>query len=202
MKKIGIVVLACALIVLTGCAHKKNTVIDTLSPQEQERLVAIQENRNSALATAATEEEQQKVVQLEENGSVYYFAADGKRYIFPTQETLTSWYGDYGVERIMPLSEMQEIPLGGNVTIKPGNLLQTPTDFNTYLVTERNVIAPVDEWVLEAVHGEEYRTQVIDLQNYYFTNYVYGEPITTLERYPTFTASLTIDNNKGFDTLQ
>lgn len=202
MKKIGILVCAFALVILTGCTRNNTeTVIETLSEEDKGRLAAILENRE-ALTQQASEAEQRKVVQLEENGSVYYFAADGKRYIFPTQETFVSWYGEYQVERVMPLVEMQEIPLGGNVTIKPGNLLQTPTDFNVYLVTERNMIAPVDEWILEAVHGEAYRAEVIDLQNYYFTNYVYGAPITSLDQYPTFDASLTIDKNKGLESIQ
>ncbi|NCQ16453.1 hypothetical protein GW814_02260, partial [Candidatus Falkowbacteria bacterium] len=39
--------------------------------------------------------------------SVYYLAADGKRYVFPNEATYFSWYGDFSWVMTIPQSELE-----------------------------------------------------------------------------------------------
>jgi len=140
-----------------------------------------------------------KVYKLEENGSIYYFAADGKRYIFPTETTYFSWYQNNLPQNFMALDKMEKVPLGGNVTVRPGTLISTPSDSNTYLVKKGGMIAPVSKGVLMVIFGEKYDDRVLSLPNYYFTNYTYDTEINKIKDYPLTNLLLTIDIDKGLD---
>lgn len=193
-----IIVVVCGVLVLTGCvATQKNTYKPT--DEEKQMLIALEDTNAEFDAYQAPDNEQEKVVILTDNGSVYYFAADGKRYIFPTPETYASWFGEYQPEKSMDLEEMQKIPLGGNVTLRPGTLLQTPSDPKVYLVIEQSAIAPVDERILELVYGKKYKDRIVELPNYYFTNYLYATPIASVDEFPQLDTSLTIDKYKGLE---
>jgi len=65
---------------------------------------------------------------------VYYLASNGKRYVFPTAETLVSWYEPYHSEALLtvesdvcamvvefPASIVDALQIGGNVTFRPGS---------------------------------------------------------------------------------
>ena len=195
-------------VILTGCGHSLSsengkTIASDDNPIVNERgethLDKLRENIAAFDKTIQVDDERQKIVQLSENGSIYYFAADGKRYIFPTEETYASWFGAYEPDRVMSLNEMQEIPLGGNVTVRPGSLITTPSDPNIYLVREGAIISPVDESVLKEIYGDDFESRDINLPNYYFTNYSYGEPIKVLKDYPLTIITLTIDQDKGLE---
>ncbi len=196
MKRMIIVV--CGILVLSGCvATQKNNYKPT---DEEKQMVSALEDVNVAFdAYEAPKDEREKVVVLTDNGSVYYFGADDKRYIFPTPETYYSWFGGYQPEKSMDLEEMQKIPLGGNVTLRPGTLLQTPSDLKVYLVIEQSAIAPVDERVLQLVYGKKYKDRIVELPNYYFTNYVYATPIASVDEFPQLDTTLTIDKYKDLE---
>ncbi len=196
MKRMMVVV--CGILILTGCiATQKNTYKPT--DEEKQMVVAIEDIYAEFDAYESSQEEQGKVVVLTDNGSVYYFAADGKRYIFPTPETYSSWFGEYQPEKSMELEEMQKVPLGGNVTLRPGTILQTPSDPKVYLVIEQSAIAPVDERILQLVYGKKYKERVVELPNHYFTNYVYATPIGSVDEFPQLNTVITIDKYKGLE---
>ena len=53
--------------------------------------------------------------------AVYYYAADGKRYVFPNFATYATWYGnDFNGVMELDITDVARIPLGGNVTYRPG----------------------------------------------------------------------------------
>ncbi|MCC6639293.1 hypothetical protein IT409_01905 [Candidatus Falkowbacteria bacterium] len=196
MKKLVLVIpILVAVVVLTACSSRQKPLVVT---QEDTALITqYQANIATVDSEVATDVEKSKVVVLSDNGSVYYYGADGKRYIFPTQETFASWFGDYVPAKSLPLEEMQKVPLGGNVTMKPGTLLTTESDPKIYLITQDSTISPVDERVLEVVYGKDYKNRVIDIPNYYFTNYSYGPEIITVDGFPDIEEGLTIDYLKG-----
>src|SRR3989338_9496783 len=68
--------------------------------------------------------------------SVYYLAADGKRYVFPNESTYFSWYSDFSGVITIPQSELESYPLGANVTVRPGTkLVKITTNPKVYAVT-------------------------------------------------------------------
>src|SRR5574337_78783 len=60
--------------------------------------------------------------------AVYYYALDGKRYVFPNEKVYYTWYPDFSKVKIIPIDQMSLIPIGGNITYKPGSkLVKFPT---------------------------------------------------------------------------
>ena len=200
MKKIGLLFIL-GLLLLSACGSPSDSDVElTDSAPNAKYLETLHQNIDAWEKVTMSEDEINKVVELQENGSVYYFAADEKRYIFPTPETYISWFGTQTPGRTMALEEMQDIPLGGNVTVRPGTLISTPSDPKIYLVKQGGAIAPVDNSVLKEIYGKKYEEKVLSIQNYYFTNYIYDEPITSVENYPLTIITLTIDKDKSLET--
>jgi hypothetical protein len=197
MKNIIASLTLCAAVlgVLTGCSLSSSQD-DTLTEEQKSKVSTLQLSIEDLREYTASSQERDKVVELEENGSRYYFASDGKRYIFPTIEIYVSWFGEYEPEKSLPLEDMDDIPLGGNVTLKPGVLMQTPTDPAVYLVLEKGEIAAVTPEVLGAIYGS-YADQIIVIPNWYFTNYTYADPITQISEFPAIPADMTIDSDKN-----
>lgn len=133
-----------------------------------------------------------------EKNEVYYYGADGKRYVFPNSETYQSWFSAISVQDLMTydLLKLYETPLGGNVTCRPGTLIKTPTDPNTYIVIKNGHIKAVNEKILNLVYGEKWQKLVADIANYYFTNYKVDKPIENLSEFPEIPLSITIDQDK------
>ena len=57
--------------------------------------------------------------------AVYYYGDDGKRYVFPTESTYMSWYGDFSAVKTITDAELAAIAIGGNATVRPGTKLVT-----------------------------------------------------------------------------
>ena len=56
--------------------------------------------------------------------TVYYYAANGKRCVFPNEKTYKSWYSDFSSVQKISDADLTSIPMGcGNVTYKPGSQL-------------------------------------------------------------------------------
>jgi len=135
-----------------------------------------------------------------EKNEVYYYAADGKRYIFPTTETYETWFRTIQISDIQTydLIKLYEIPLGGNVTSRPGTLIQTPTDPNIYIVTKNGHIrAFADKNLLDLIYDFKWEKAVLTIPNYYFTNYKIDKPISNLSEFPDIPSTITIDQDKG-----
>lgn len=133
-----------------------------------------------------------------DKNEVYYYGADGKRYVFPDTETYQTWFSEILVQDLMTydLLKLYETPLGGNVTRRPGSLIKTATDPNTYIVVKNGHIRVVNEKILNLVYGEKWQKLVIDIANYYFTNYKVDKPLEDLSEFPEIPSSITIDQDK------
>jgi hypothetical protein len=140
-------------------------------------------------------------VKKNEKGYFYYYAADGKRYVFPDLLVFKSWFGEYPIDKVAfeSVDAMSQSPLGGNVTLRPGTLLQSPTLLNTFLVVENGLIRPIsDEKLLINLYGSDWQTKVVKLPDYYFSQYTMGKPIDSASDFPDILAQLTIDQDKDF----
>lgn len=113
--------------------------------------------------------------------AVYYCGADNKRYVFPNQKTYISWYPDFtGVVKITD-TDLANIPLGGNVTSRPGvRMVKVPTDPHVYVVQLGGVLRHVTSPdIAVSMYGANWSKQVDDLPEAFFVNYSVGAPVTS-----------------------
>lgn len=113
--------------------------------------------------------------------SVYFYANDGKRYVFPNEKTYFSWFSDFSSVKTITDSELAAIPLGKNVTLRPGTkLAKITTDPKTYAVTKCGTLHWIEsESVAKALYGDAWATRVVDVPDSFFENYSVGSSVST-----------------------
>lgn len=111
--------------------------------------------------------------------AVYYYASNGKRYVFPNEKTYFTWYSDWSQVRIIPLDQMALIPIGGNITYRPASkLVKFQTDPKTYLPTKGGIIRWVKtEEIARTWYGTDWNKNVDDISEAFYVNYTFGAPI-------------------------
>lgn len=138
-------------------------------------------------------------VKINENETwIYYLGADKKRYIFPTEGTFKSWFGDRKVTAEKTLEEVGEIPIGGNVTYKPGTrLITTESVAEVFYVAPGGILRPISTTLAEKLYGADWKNMVDDLENHYFTNYKIGPAIINENEIPSVNDDWTINDDKN-----
>ncbi|MBD3252067.1 hypothetical protein GF380_06520 [Candidatus Uhrbacteria bacterium] len=136
--------------------------------------------------------------------AVYYYAIDGKRYVFPNEKTYFSWYPDFTKVNVIPLEQMSFIPIGGNVTYKPGTrLIKFQTDIKTYAVARGGVLRWLKtEEAARKFYGDNWNKEVDDVPESFYVNYTFGTPILEVDYYfreREADRSQTIDQDKGLE---
>lgn len=118
--------------------------------------------------------------------SVYYLAADGKRYVFPNESTYFSWYSDFSGVVTIPQSELESYPLGANVTVRPGTkLVKITTNPKVYaVIANGNLLAIPDEATAMALYGSMWNKRIIDVSDAFFTNYKISTSVVSATAYP------------------
>jgi len=121
------------------------------------------------------------LIKMTGNTSVYYLAADGKRYVFPNSTTYFSWYPDFSGVITIPATELQSYPLGGNVTMRPGTkLVKITTNPDVYAVEPNGVLRKIQtEAQATALYGTNWNKRVVDVPDAFFTNYTTGAALAT-----------------------
>jgi hypothetical protein len=111
--------------------------------------------------------------------AVYYYASNGKRYVFPNEKTYFTWYLDFSKVRTIPIDQMALIPIGGNVTYRPASrLVKFQTDAKTYLPTKGGQLRWVKtEDIVRNWYGSDWNKMVDDISEAFYINYVFGTPI-------------------------
>jgi len=111
--------------------------------------------------------------------SVYYFGADNKRYVFPNEKTYSTWFVNFNL--IIHISDdlLGSVPIGGNVTYKPGKrLVKITTDPKVYWVDKEGTLRHLkNEEIAKALFGYSWHILVDDVPDAYFVNYKIGAPI-------------------------
>lgn len=112
--------------------------------------------------------------------STVYYLQGGKRFVFPNQKTFMTWYRDFSSVLTVSQSELESYPLGGNVTYRPGvKLVKITTDPKVYAVGNgRTLHSIVSEANAIALWGSNWASNVEDVPDSFFTNYVVGAPLT------------------------
>jgi plastocyanin len=136
--------------------------------------------------------------------TVYYFASNGKRYVFPNAKTYFTWYKDFSTVKVISDGQLSTVPLGGNVTYRPGyKMLKVTTDPRTYVVDQAGILRWVQsEQLAQSLYGISWKNQIDDLPDPFFINYKVGTPIQTVSDYQpqnVMTLTTTIGQDKQFD---
>ncbi|MBU2566888.1 hypothetical protein KKG46_05020 [Patescibacteria group bacterium] len=113
--------------------------------------------------------------------AVYFYANDGKRYVFPNEKTYFSWFNDFSSVVTITDAELAAIMIGGNVTVRPGTkLVKITTDPKTYAVTKCGTLHWIEsEAIAKALYGDAWATRVIDVPDSFFVNYTIGSSVSS-----------------------
>ncbi len=133
--------------------------------------------------------------------TVYYFANDGRRYVFPNERTYFTWYTNFSTVKLIPDSHLSSIPLGrSNVTYRPGRkMVKITTDDRVYVVDRGGILRWVQsEQLARTLYNLSWKNQIDDVPDAFFTNYRVGTPIQTASDYQpsdvmTLTPTIAID---------
>jgi len=117
--------------------------------------------------------------------AVYYYASNGKKYVFPNDKTYKSWYSDFSTVCQMSDAELAPIMIGGNVTYRPGSaLLKIASDPAVYAVARYGVLRRImTEQVAADIYGTNWNAFVQDLPDVFFLNYTVGAEINSSADY-------------------
>ena len=102
--------------------------------------------------------------------AVYYYGADGKRYVFPNEKTYKTWYSDFSGVKVITDIELANIPIGGNVTYKPGvKMVKITTSLKVYAVAKNGTLRWVtSEAVATALYGSDWNKKIDDVPDAFF----------------------------------
>lgn len=117
--------------------------------------------------------------------AVYYYAVNGKRYVFPTEKTYLSWYADFSGVTTVSADELAALTVGGNATYRPGvRLVKINTDPKVYAVSAHGVLRWVQtEQLAQTLYGADWNQKIDDVPETYFVNYMIGSPIANSADY-------------------
>lgn len=119
------------------------------------------------------------LVKSPSHSAIYYKASNGKRYVFPNEKTYFTWYQDFSSVVVISESELASLPIGGNVTYRPGvKLLKVTSDPKVYAIAGPKTLRWVSsESVARNLYGASWFSKVDDLPDTFFTNYELGDMI-------------------------
>lgn len=111
--------------------------------------------------------------------AVYYYGKDGKRHSFPNDKVYFTWYIDFSTVTSVTAEVMGSLPLGKNVTYRPGVKMVKFTSLNNvYAVAKGGVLRWVtSEALAVTLYGIEWNKQIDDIPDTFYTNYSFGEQI-------------------------
>ncbi|MFH0892436.1 MAG: hypothetical protein V1867_06690 [Candidatus Falkowbacteria bacterium] len=137
-----------------------------------------------------------QIVKMRGLTSLYYVAADGKRYVFPNENIYRSWFTDYDDVVTLSEEELVGLPLGGNVLYRPGVLLvKITTDPKVYAVTKSGVLRWIKtETIARTLYGDSWNKLVDDVPDSFFTNYRVGDEIDDVAEFDPENEIEDIDN--------
>ena len=122
--------------------------------------------------------------------AIYYFGADGLRYVFPNSKTYFSWYSGFKGIKVVGLTQLGTIGIGGNVTYHPGfRMIKIDSDPKTYAVDQGGKRRWVKtEAAAIALYGTNWNKKIDDVADAFFSNYPEGADIETASDFNATTA--------------
>ncbi|MDD2807767.1 MAG: fibronectin type III domain-containing protein [Patescibacteria group bacterium] len=158
---------------------------------------------STVLPAAATESSAVgQIVKVTDRPTLYYVAADGKKYIFPNEKIFRTWFSGFKNVVTVSVEELATVPLGGNVLYRPGIVLVKSTDNpNVFAVSKDGVLRWLkNEVVAKHLYGDNWNKLVDDLPGSLISQYKVGAPIDNDDDYDADSEAndtQTIDENHG-----
>ncbi|MDP3985147.1 MAG: hypothetical protein Q8P82_00115 [bacterium] len=117
--------------------------------------------------------------------AIYYFGADGLRYVFPNSKTYFTWYSGFTGVKSVSATQLGTIGIGGNVTYRPGSrMIKIDSDPKVYAVGHGGARRWVTtQEVAIALYGTDWNKKIDDVPDAFFSNYKDGEAINTSSQY-------------------
>jgi len=120
------------------------------------------------------------------DSTVYYYAKDGRRYVFPNEKAYFTWYSNYNDLQVVNAATLAAIPIGENITYKPGvKLIKFPSDPKVYAISRGGTLRWVTtEQIARDLYGNDWLTNDIDdVSEAFYLNYTAGDPIESSSDY-------------------
>lgn len=113
----------------------------------------------------------------QEDSSIYYIAADGKRHIFPNESVYRSWYCDFSEVKAMSAEDLAKYDIGSNVTYRPGlRMLKFVASPVVYMIQSGRTLRPIyDEATAAKFFGKNWAKQITDVEETFYKDYTIGE---------------------------
>ena len=105
--------------------------------------------------------------------AVYYYAADGQRYTFPTESTYKTWYADFSSVKTITDDELAAITLAGNVVVRAGTKLVKIATVPKVFAVEPNgqLVWVKTEAAAKALYGDNWGAMIVTIPDGFWTNY-------------------------------
>lgn len=139
------------------------------------------------------------------DSTVYYLGVDGRRHAFPNPGVYFSWYCDFGSVKIISAEKLAEIPLGRNVTYRPGiRLVKFPSVPTVYLAQTGGVLVAIpSEAVAAQLLGANWNKYVSDISEAFYNDYTIHGVVMSLDDRSRFNQTpATISGNFDFSGYQ
>ncbi|MBD3251867.1 hypothetical protein GF380_05465, partial [Candidatus Uhrbacteria bacterium] len=113
------------------------------------------------------------------SGSAVYYVGNNERFVFPNDKVYFSFYEDFSNVTQITDEELASIPIGGNITYRPGSqLIKLQTDPKVYAVGINQTLRWVtSEQIAKELYGTDWATRVHDVPDAFFVDYEIGNPI-------------------------
>ncbi|HPI67438.1 MAG TPA: hypothetical protein PKZ16_02775 [bacterium] len=120
------------------------------------------------------------LVKTANSSAVYFVDVNNTRHIFPNKITYESWFGN-DFSKVATVSEkfMASLPLGKNITLKPGKYLVKVSSLSeVYAVEPGGTLRHIEsEETADKIYGPNWQKKIINLPEVFFNDYVKGQPI-------------------------
>lgn len=119
------------------------------------------------------------------DSAVYYIGADGRRHAFPNDRVFFTWYGNFDGVRVVSAADLASIPLGANVTYRPGiKMVKFATDPKVYAVSNNRTLRWVKtEAAATALYGSNWNRQIDDVSDTFYLDYNFGADVNAASDY-------------------
>lgn len=136
------------------------------------------------------------------DSAVYYYGNDGRRHAFPNDKAYFTWYTNFNQVQIVSAAQLAQMPLGTNVTYRPGvRMVKFATLNNVYVVGANGLLRWVKtEAIATALYGATWNKMIDDINDAFYANYRFGTDIATASDFvpsAATTASPTIQVDKA-----
>lgn len=111
--------------------------------------------------------------------AVYFCGADGKRHAFPNDRIYFTWYADFKTVKTVSDVELAAVPLGKNVTYRPGvKMVKIESLPNVYAIEKGGVLRWIKSPEIAAsIYGTKWSKNVDDISDAFFLDYTIGTEI-------------------------